>query len=137
MNIAKAEVKGIEVNAALKVTDNLNIKTGYTYLDTEDEATGQRLTRRPQDKFNLGAEFLEKDMSLGASYTFVSERYDSSVRRDLASYHLVNLNGSYKITKWMSVFGRVENLFGENYEEAGSYNTPGFSVYGGIRLTTF
>ncbi|MBI4684249.1 MAG: TonB-dependent receptor [Nitrospirae bacterium] len=135
-NIARAEVKGIEADAVLKLTSNVNVKAGYTYLDAKDKDTNQRLTRRPQDKFGFGADYLGKDMSLGASYTFVSERYDSSVRRDLTSYHLVNMSGSYKLTKWPSIFGRVENLFDANYEEAGSYKTPGFSIYGGIRIAT-
>lgn len=135
VNIANAEIKGIEVNAALKVTDNINIKAGYTYLDTEDKATGQSLPLRPNDKLNLSAEFSTKDMSVIANYTFVSERYDSSVRRNLSSYSLVNLSSSYKMTKGLTIFARVDNLFDEDYEEAGSYGTPGFSIFGGIKIS--
>ncbi len=135
VNIAKAEVKGIEVDATLKVTDNINIKAGYTYLDTEDKATGQSLPLRPNDKLNLSAEFSTKDMSVIANYTFVSERYDSSVRRNLSSYSLVNLSSSYKMTKGLTIFARIDNLFDEDYEEAGSYGTPGLSIFGGIKIS--
>ncbi|MBI5188067.1 MAG: TonB-dependent receptor [Nitrospirae bacterium] len=135
INIAKAEIKGIEVNAALKVTDNINIKGGYTYLDTEDKATGERLPLGPKDKFNLSTEFSTKDMSVIADYTFVSERYDSSVSRNLSSYSLLNLSSSYKMTKGLTIFARVENLLDEDYEEAGGYGTPGLSIFGGIRIS--
>lgn len=135
VNIAKAEIKGIEVDATLKVTGNINIKAGYTYLDTEDKATGQNLPLRPNDKLNLSAEFSTKDMSVIANYTFVSERYDSSVRRNLSSYSLVNLSSNYAIKKWLTIFARINNLFDADYEEAGSYGTPGFSVYGGMKVS--
>jgi vitamin B12 transporter len=135
-NIARAEVKGVEVNAALKVTENINIKAGYTFLDTEDKNTGQRLPLRPEDKVNLSAEFYTKDISVVANYTFVSKRFDSSVARNLSSYSLVNLAGNYRVTKWLTLFARIDNLFDAHYEEVGSFGTPGFSIFGGIKITS-
>jgi len=134
-NIAEAEVKGIETKAMVKLTDKINIKAGYIYLDTEDETTGHRLTRRPKDKFNLSAEFSTKDVSTIASYIFVGERYDSSVGRNLSSYSLVNLSSTYRVTKGLDLFARIENLFDVNYEEAGTYGTLGFSFFAGFGVT--
>jgi vitamin B12 transporter len=134
-NVAKAEVKGIEAGASIKITETLTLKSSYTNLHTEDKETGERLPLRPKDKFNLSTEFSTKDMSVIADYTFVSERYDSSVSRNLSSYSLVNLSSSYKMTKGLTIFARVDNLFDEDYEEAGSYGTPGFSIFGGIRMS--
>jgi len=133
-NIARAEVKGIEADATLKLTNNLNINVGYTYLDTKDEATGQRLTRRPEDKFNLVAEFSTEDTSVVANYTFVSERYDSAVRRNLSSYSLVNLSCNYRVRKGLTLFARIDNLFDEDYEEAGSYGAQRFSIFAGLKV---
>ena len=93
------------------------------------------LTRRPNDKITVSAEFSAKDASIVADYIFVGESYDSGVKKDLASYSLVNLSGSYIITKWSTLFARIDNLFDTNYEEVGTYGTPGFSVYGGIRVS--
>jgi vitamin B12 transporter len=135
-NIARAEVKGIEVGAALKMTDTINIRAGYTYLNTRDKDTGQRLPLRPEDKVNISTEFYTKDMSVVANYTFVSKRFDSSVARDLSSYSLVNLAMNYRATKWLTFFARIDNLFDAHYEEVGSFGTPGFSVFGGIKITS-
>jgi vitamin B12 transporter len=135
-NIANAEIKGVETAAVLKITDNLNIKAGYTYLNAKDESTGQQLTRRPKDKIGVSADFSVKDFSFVANYIFVGKRFDSSVQRDLSSYSLVNLSGSYKANKWMTLFARIDNLFDARYEEIGSYGTPGFSVFGGVRIST-
>lgn len=134
-NIAKAEIKGLEANTVLKVSDNLNIKAGYAYLDTKDKTTEQRLSLRPKDKLSVSAEFSAKDISVVADYIFVGQRYDSSVKRDISSYSLVNLSSNYAIKKWLTIFARINNLFDADYEEAGSYGTPGFSVYGGMKVS--
>jgi vitamin B12 transporter len=134
-NIAKAEIKGLEANTMLKISDNLNIKAGYTYLDTKDKTTEQRLSLRPKDKLSVSAEFFAKDISVVADYIFVGQRYDSSVKRDLSSYSLVNLSSNYAIKKWLTIFARINNLFDADYEESGSYGTPGFSVYGGMKVS--
>jgi len=135
-NIADAEIKGVEVNASLRVTDNINIKGGYTYLNTEDKATGDRLPLRPKDKFNLLTEFSIKNLSMIADCTFVGERYDSLISKNLPSYFLVNLSGTYRVTKWLNAFARIDNLFDTDYEEAGSYGTPGLSIFGGIKISS-
>jgi len=133
-NIAKAEIKGIEAGATLKLTDHINIRTGYTYLDTEDKTTGQRLTRRPKDKFTLSSEFSTEDISVVADYIFVGKRFDSSVERNLSSYSVINVSSTYKLREGATVFVRIDNLFDKDYEEAGSYGTPGISFFAGVRI---
>ncbi|MDA8079636.1 MAG: TonB-dependent receptor [Nitrospiraceae bacterium] len=135
-NIAKANVKGFEAEALFRVTNDLRLKAGYARLDTEDKTTGQHLSLRPRDKFTLAADLGAKDYSALISYAYVSKRFDSSIARDLSSYSLVNLSGSCKINKWLSVFGRIDNLFNTHYEESGTFGTPGFSVFGGVKITT-
>lgn len=132
-NVVKAEIEGIEATASLKVTESLSVKAGYTYLDTEDKATGKRLLRRPADKFTVSTGLSGKNYSFIADYTFVGERDDFQTK--LAPYSIVNLSGSYNITKTLSLFARVENLLDEDYEEAGGYGTPGLSIFGGIRTS--
>jgi vitamin B12 transporter len=134
-NISKAEMKGIEATVSWQMTESLSLKSGYTYLDTEDKTTGKSLTRRPENKLLASLGFSKKEMSLLADYLYVDQRLDSSVNRALSSYQLVNLSGTYRVTKFLSLFGRIENLFDEDYEEVGGYNTPGFSVYGGFKVS--
>jgi outer membrane cobalamin receptor len=33
------------------------------------------------------------------------------------------------------IFGRIDNLFDEDYEETGGYGTPGLSFFGGVRVS--
>jgi len=134
-NIEDSVIRGVEADLSVGIHRNVQVKAGYTYLDAENKTTGEKLTRRPEDKFSLLAEYFAKEFSLTANYVYVGERYDASVQRNLDSYTLVHLSGNYRVNALLTVFGRVENLFDEQYEEAGSYGTPGFSIYGGITLT--
>ena len=79
----------------MKVSESITVKSSYTYLDTEDKDTGERLTRRPKDKVAVSSEYSTGPAALLLSYTFAGRVYDSSAKRNLGSYSLVNLRGSY------------------------------------------
>jgi len=132
-NIKEAVIKGVEASADLKVAEGLGLRAGYTYLDTEDKTGGGRLPRRPNNRLNLSASLVRKGFSMTADYSYVDERFDPAVGKDLAPYELVNLSGRLDVAKGIGLFARIENLFDEDYEEAGSYGTPGISFYGGIK----
>ncbi len=135
INIARAEIKGIETDISLKASEHFTLRAGHTYLDARDKDTGNRLTRRPTDKFTLAAVYSADAFSATLNYSFVGERFDSSAQRNLASYNLVNMSGTFALSKGLSLFGRIDNLFNTKYEEAGGYGTPGLSAIGGIKVT--
>ncbi|MBI4825575.1 MAG: TonB-dependent receptor [Nitrospirae bacterium] len=133
-NISKAEVQGFEAGASAKVTGDVTVKSSYTYLDTEDKETGERLRRRPKDKAGISAEYSGGPLTLFAEYTFVGKVFDSASVGHLGSYSLVNLSGGYRLRKDISFFARVDNLFDADYQTAGGYNTPGLSAYAGVKF---
>ncbi len=49
----------------------------------------------------------------------------TTARTTLDDYWLVNVAASYKLTPGVEIYGRVENLLDEKYEEVYSYATPG------------
>ena len=68
--------------------------------------------------------------------TFFFDSNDfSTTRLELDRYMLVNLAGSYNVTNEAQVFGRVDNLFDEEYVVATGFGSYGIGAYGGIRLT--
>jgi vitamin B12 transporter len=133
-NIGEAEVKGIELGGSLKATDYLTITASYTHLDTEDKETGERLTRRPDDKLNITIRCSRGRVNGLLSYTYVGDAYDASAGRDLDSYSLLNLSGSYRLRDNIEIFARVDNLLDEDYETAAGYNTPGISAFAGVKF---
>jgi vitamin B12 transporter len=133
-NIGRAEVKGIELGLAARLTEDVNLKASHTNMDTIDRDTNKPLTRRPTNKFNSSIEYKGGKFIVIGEYTYVSERYDSAVSRNLSQYSLVNLNGRYFITDDITLFARVDNLFNESYEDAGNYGVPGVSAFGGVKV---
>ena len=139
VNIANASVKGVEATASYQATDALSLKAGYTYLDAKDTDTQLPLNWRPANKVVLGIAYSTPAYSFLADYIYVGGRFNSShdaeIGKKLPPYWLVNLSGTYKISKVISVFARIENLFDADYEEVFSYGTKGISFYGGMRAT--
>jgi vitamin B12 transporter len=139
VNIANASIKGVEATASFQATDALSLKAGYTYLDAKDTDTHLPLNWRPTNKVVFGVAYSTPVISLLADYNYVSGRFNSShdaeIGKKLSPYWLVNLSGTYKVSKILSLFVRIENLFDADYEEVLSYGTKGTSVYGGMRAT--
>ncbi len=139
INIAEAKTEGIEVSISAYPTDDLQVIATYTYTESEDKETGEQLKRRPRNKgsLNINYRFFEKvNLNLGAVY--VGKRYDWvpwPTLGEVDAYTLVNIAGSYDITKYFKVFGRVENLLDEDYEEVWGYGTPGVFVSGGVTIS--
>ncbi len=142
MNIAKAKTKGVELFASLNPTDSFSFSTNYTYTETENKAVGGPLMRRPKNKFgmDMNYRFLEKgNINLGFIYVGKKENKDftayPATKVKLDSYKLVNVAASYDITGNIRIFGRIDNLFDEDYEEVLGYGTPGVAGYGGLKIT--
>jgi len=141
-NITAAESMGIELSATIRPIGGLSVRAGYTYTDTENKTSGEDLLQRPKNKFRLDTnyQFLEKgNVNLG--FIFVGERDDFDfnafpvTRVRLHGYLLVNLAAYYDITKNFRVFGRVDNLFDEDYEEVLGFDTPGVSGFAGVEMS--
>lgn len=135
-NIAKASIKGFEVNFDFNITPDLKIKTGYTYLDTENKKTGKYLIYKPDHKFSVIGKYTMGKISLFADYTYTGRRYANNNNQiKLKSYSLLNLSATYKLNPNISFFGRIDNLLNTNYEEVKDYRTPDRSFYVGIRFS--
>lgn len=143
VNISNAKSRGVESFIAITPFKELSFRFNYTYTDTEDDH-GHRLLRRPLNKvgFNTSYRFLNR-ANLNLDLIFVGKRKDrywdsmTYTTRDVNTddYVVVNLSSTFDISEHFQIFGRIENLFDENYYEAYGYGTPGFSLYGGVKLS--
>ncbi|MDI6751932.1 MAG: TonB-dependent receptor [bacterium] len=132
-NIGQAETDGVETLIHVRPTDNLTFEANYTYTHTEDKATGLPLLKRPKYKSGFNLCYSPKKANINLSWIHIGKREDVG-QITLPSYELVNLNASYNLTDWFSLFCRAENLFDEEYEEVKGYNTLGRSFYTGIKI---
>jgi vitamin B12 transporter len=52
----------------------------------------------------------------------------------LKAFTLVNLGGTWRVNRQVELYGRVENLFDQSYQELFSFAAPGRAAYAGVRL---
>lgn len=135
-NVAKARAQGLEFTLALRPVDRFRVQANYGYVDAINVATGLDLARRPRHSVNLSADYdWLFGLKTGATITHVSASYDNaSNSRKLEGYALVDLRAAFPVTRTVELYGRVENLFNEQYETTFRYGTPRRAAYAGVRL---
>ena len=122
---------GVESTLDWQLRDDLNLIISYTYTDTEDEATGARLARRPlhQTSLSLSYDFNEKFNAI-ISMTAANSRIDTN-ENDSEDYVRWDLTLNYDINDKFSTYLKVHNLFDEDYTEIPGYiNSPSFIMLG-------
>ena len=134
-NVDDATINGWEFGLSLRPLESIRIKANCTVMDTEDEATGKELARRPKNKGTLSLGWTPGKADFNLVVNKVGDRWDNSSNTyKLESYTKVDLAASFDITKNLTIFGRGENLLNEDYEEARKYGTAGVSYYGGLKV---
>jgi vitamin B12 transporter len=135
VNINKARIKGVEGSLRYYFTENLIIGLSHTWLDTENKSNGAELGRRPCNKvvFDIKAKAAQFDISFDISY--IGHRYSDMAGTELLKpYVLGNLSLNYELRKDLSLYGRFQNIFDQEYEEIRGYQTEPFAFYAGLRL---
>lgn len=138
INVARARTKGVELTFEATPVENLLIQANYTYLDAKDRVTGRDLPRRPQDTLNASVDWtVIEGVDVGAALRYVGKQRDtaSATSPILDSYTTVDFTARWAVLDNVSLFGRVENLFDEDYQEVRTYRAPGRSAFGGVTVT--
>lgn len=141
-----SERQGVETQISLKPMDGLTLTGSYTYTESEQPDTTNpkkdlQEIRRPRHAagFNAAYAFAQGkgSINLGVVYNGVMKDVRPFVgeRLTLDDYLLVRLSGSYKLSDQVTLFGRVENLLNENYEEVFSFTAAPIAAYGGVKVT--
>lgn len=134
LNIGSGRAHGVELWSQTLLTDTLRMDVSYTRTDTLDSATGLPLVRRPQHKGTLSFRqtFWCNTASAALNGRFVGNRLDSrdgSVKLD--DYVVWDLTADYFVNSDFRVFGRVDNLFDEDYEEITGFSARPLALFAG------
>lgn len=134
-NVAAARAKGVEVALNVRPVDALTFSSHYSYVKSQDRSTSVDLPRRPRHKIGAALDYRWPfGLSSGVSITDISSSKDNGFSKDRnAGYTLVDLRASYPITPKIELYGRIENVFDEEYETVARYGTFGRSATIGVR----
>ncbi len=137
INRASARSAGVESYVEIQPLTILTLRGTYTFTNTEDSQENL-LFRRPRHKGSFDADLaVLENAHLHLNILAVgSRRYSAfSTKQKLPTYVVVNLAGSYEILPNFTVFGRIDNLLDEEYEEVPGYGTSRVAGYGGFRVS--
>ena len=131
--------RGVELSAEAWLSDAFSLDAAYTHLDAKENHVKE--IRRPP---TIASANLTWHAPADRGSATLTVRYNGDMTdRDfsafpartvtLKSFTLVNLAGAWKLTDHIDVFGRVENLTDESYQEVYGFNAAGRAAYAGVR----
>jgi len=120
-NIAEAKSWGIETTASAKLCEYLSLTGSYTFTDTEDKLTGEKLLRRARHKGSIGfsskpIESLKIDLEAILKGKRDDIDFATAERVELAGFSSVRLTALYNLTDNIDLSLRAENVFDKEYE---------------------
>jgi vitamin B12 transporter len=148
INVAEARAQGVELSLRWAVATPLSVDASFTYLDSRDAATNQRLQRRPANlgSVRLGYVITQRARaSLAAVFTGDRDDYDYSgyppARVTLPPHTRVDLAGTYRVSETrgavpgLALHARIENLLNAGYEDIQGFPARRRTILAGGRLT--
>lgn len=143
VNVGKAEITGYESFAEFEPNDLFRLRVDYTYTDAINANSGARLLRRPPHSWSASLQLTPVERtSFSLRWLRVGSRADviydddgffssSGPRTD--GYELVTFSGQFDLTDQVQLFGSVNNLFDETYEQPNAFRGAPRTVSVGIR----
>src|SRR5262249_54630730 len=139
---------GLELALRTRFSPSLTATFAYTYLLAE-ESTGLEEIRRPRHAGRVDLSYVFAgglgSANLGIAYngSMTDAVFENGPSRFpipggrllLDDYWLVNASVSYKLQPGVELFGRVENLFDQHYQEVFGYEAAPITAFAGIKLT--
>lgn len=123
-NIDEVEIQGIEVAGRWRILSGLSLRGNYTWTDSEQKSGAEigrplgnsarhmanaSLDWRVTDRFNLLLTGETRSDRYRGLHTITGEELFYK------SYTVLNLGGSYELTSWLTLNGRVNNLLDEDF----------------------
>ncbi len=133
-NIVEVESEGVELSASYELLEWLSVSADYAYIDSVDGATGDQLVRVPEHSGDVQFTFHPTGPLSGAVLVRYNGEENNSPTQVVDAWTRVDLSGAYELNDFIEVYGRIENLFDEDYQQILGYGTPGVSGSLGVRI---
>ena len=132
-NVGKARLEGGTLTGKQRIGD-FTLRASLDIQNPKDRDTGNLLPQRAREHGTLGFDHAYGKLTWGADVLASGMRYnDKDNKQVLGGYAIVNLRADYRLEKDVSLFARVGNLFDKEYELKRDYETPGRTVFVGVR----
>lgn len=130
VNTGKIENWGVEGDIAWRICRSWSLTANYSYLHMKYPAVAA-----PEHKLYAGASFSQGRWNASTGVQYVKGLI-TQVKPTVLKDHFVlwNANVSFRVTRWLDVFVRGENLLAQRYEINAGFPMPKATALGGINL---
>jgi vitamin B12 transporter len=142
VNIDRATTYGFENFVAYTPFAHLLMRADYTYTLATDDITHAELLRRPKVKSSFASTWQASDaLSFTATLVYVGPWMDDNRAftnlepLTAGGYATTNLAASYMLSRNLTLFARINNLFDRRYQDPLGFDRPGFGVFAGVKAT--
>lgn len=127
-NTGKFKFKGAEAGIRAQITQDIEGRVYYTYLDPGEKTKG-----RPGNKLDLYLKYARNKIALSLNGQYVTDYYaDDNKKEPIDDYFIANTKISYAILDGLRAFLAVDNILNRKYEiyadipggGAGLYSMP-------------
>ena len=138
---------GVEFAMSNRLSANLDVTLSYTYTNSRepDSAGGNsREIRRPRHMAaaNLNHRMFNGRGNLNVNVSYTGEQDDryfpppvfAPETVELDSYVVVDVAASYSLTPRIALYGRIDNLFDEDYANVFGFRSPARGAHAGVRM---
>lgn len=131
-NVNQAKLSGFTLGGSYKFA-GWTARASLDLQDPKDETTGLRLARRAKQHSTLGLDYQQAQWQAGADLIISGERFDDVANKNaLASYRLLNLYASVKLSNDLKLMARINNVTDKDYELARNYTSAGRNGFVGV-----
>lgn len=131
INVGSSKISGVSLGSIARLSD-YSLRGSFDQMNPINQLTGNVLALRARQTGNLELGYQGAAWQATINGTAIGRRYDGG-QRGLGGYTLFNAYSSYALSKDWSLFGRVNNIFNKYYQPNYGWNSPGVSVFAGVR----
>lgn len=128
-NSGEIENSGVEISAAYRIDRHWSIDGNYSYLHMKEPVVAA-----PEHKLYAGANFSYARWNLSTGIQYISGLYTQTEPVMTEDCVLWNIRASFRISRWLDIWAREENLLAQKYEINAGYPMPRATVMAGINV---
>ena len=128
-NSGRIENWGAEASISYRFNPVWSLNGNYSWLHMENPVLAS-----PQHKLYVGADFSKGRWAASTGVQYVNGLYTDLDAGTVENFVLWDLQCSFRILDWLSVYVKGENLLAQKYEILAGYPMPRALVIGGLTV---
>ena len=155
-NLPEAEIRGVEVGASIELGKFIGIDYPIRLYSNCTKLSKARDVTNNKDvycvaklKINSGVEYLGERLNGGIAFRYVGKMkenneftwppqnnpYPGQTEIEYGDFTVADINLSYKISRCLTPYIKVENLFDRYYQEKSGYPMSGRTIFSGMIIS--